>query len=76
MLLTMKQSSDDPKYPSGIEAVNKHSEDALSSDHIFKEIGEFGIFQILVGFASGAALILASLTIYNFIFAADIPEYR
>lgn len=56
--------------------VDEISRDELSSDRIFLEIGGFGLFQILVGLASGAALISASLTIYNFIFAADIPEYR
>lgn len=48
----------------------------LTSDHILGEIGGFGFYQILVGFVTGVAIILSSLDLFNFVFAAAAPEHR
>lgn len=49
---------------------------SLSVDQVSDEIGRFGLYQILVGLCTGAALIILSFDIFNFIFAATVPEHR
>lgn len=48
----------------------------LTSDGILSEIGGFGIYQILVGIATGVALMLSSFDTFNFVFTSVIPEHR
>lgn len=48
----------------------------LTCDRILEEIGGFGPYQILVGIATGIALLLSSFSLMNFIFASGIPEHR
>lgn len=52
------------------------SKSDLSCDRILNEIGGFGPYQILIGIASGVAILLASIDIYSFVFASVIPEHR
>lgn len=51
-------------------------ENILSCDQILGEIGSLGIYQVLIGFVTGVAIILSSLDLFNFVFAATIPEHR
>lgn len=48
----------------------------LTSDRILDEIGGLGPYQILVALSTAVALLLASFSMFNFIFAANIPEHR
>lgn len=48
----------------------------LTSDRILSEIGGFGLYQMLIGIASGVAILLSSIDIYTFVFASVIPEHR
>lgn len=62
---------------SSIATTEADSDDSnLTCDRILDEIGGFGRYQILVGFATGVALLLSSFSLLNFIFAAGIPEHR
>lgn len=52
------------------------SKDSLSSDRLLKEVGEFGLYQLLVGATTGAALVITALAAFNFVFVAVVPEHR
>lgn len=43
---------------------------------ILHEIGEFGLYQVLVGLTVGFVLAYGSMVTMNFIFAIDIVEHR
>lgn len=58
------------------ENTTKNSESPLSCNRIFTEIGEFGLYQILIGIATGAALFITGLATYNFVFTSVIPDHR
>lgn len=51
-------------------------DNSVSCDQVFQEIGAFGLYQILVGAASGLALIISALATFNFVFAAAVPDHR
>lgn len=59
-----------------IETSPRQCDNSVSCDQVFKEIGAFGLYQILVGLASGLALIISALATFNFVFAAAIPDHR
>lgn len=63
------QSSDD-------ESKYKNTKNALSFDEISQEIGEFGLYQILVGALTGIVLLLSSSALFNFVFTSEIPAHR
>lgn len=48
----------------------------LARDRILEEIGQFGLYQILVGITTGIALCITGFATFNFIFATTIPEHR
>lgn len=58
------------------ETPNENKTKSVSFDEIYREIGEFGLYQILVGLSSGLAFAFGSFSILNFIFGAAIPNYR
>lgn len=55
---------------------SESSKSELSLDRILSEIGGFGLYQILISIATGLALMLSSFGLFNFLFAAAIPEHR
>lgn len=55
---------------------SKLEELPLSCNRIFTEIGEFGLYQILVGIATGIALFITGLATYNFVFTSVVPDHR
>lgn len=66
-----------PREPSAVSKVNyKSDEKCLSSTGILEEIGEFGLYQIIIGISIGAAMILTSCAMFDFVFASAIPEHR
>lgn len=48
----------------------------LSTERILNEIGGFGLYQIIIGFATGFALVVSSYDMFNFVFASAIPKHR
>lgn len=58
-----------------IERTNENKAKSVPFDDIFKEIGEFGFYQILVSLSSGLAFAFGSFSILNFIFGAAIPDH-
>lgn len=69
----------DPKVaiqPMKVEKPSAEFELPLSCNRIFEEIGEFGLYQILVGIATGVALYITGLATYNFVFTSVVPEHR
>lgn len=56
--------------------INETKHKSVSFDEIYNEIGEFGLYQILVGLSSGLAFAFGSFSILNFIFGASIPDHR
>lgn len=73
-LETRKQSSLEKR--SMIEKPNEFIEFPLSCNRILREIGEFGLYQILVGLTTGAALCFSGFSAFSFIFASNVPPHR
>lgn len=48
----------------------------LSFDKILKEIGEFGLYQVINSVLTCIALIFATFALFNFVFSAGDPEHR
>lgn len=55
---------------------NAKSEHPLSPDRLLEEVGDFGMYQLLVGATTGAALVITALAAFNFVFVAVVPEHR
>lgn len=58
---------------------NKHgnkSENALVFDDILKEIGEFGLYQLVTGILIGIVLLFTTFALFNFVFSSEIPDHR
>lgn len=55
---------------------SKKVEPSPTYDEILHEIGDFGVYQILVAVYVGFALACGSFVTMNFVFAADITEHR
>lgn len=45
-------------------------------DELLLEIGQFGLYQILVGLIVGFVFTVGSMVTMNFIFGVDITEHR
>lgn len=58
------------------ETTTKNSQNDLTLDRILSEIGEFGLYQKLIGIVTGIALVISSYDMFNFVFASAIPEHR
>lgn len=71
----MKQSCEVIKS-SDDESPAKKSSNSLTFDEILQEIGEFGLYQILVGILIGLVLMLTSSALFNFVFTSEIPDHR
>lgn len=48
----------------------------LTYDDILREIGEFGLYQILVGLTVGFVFAYGTFGSQNFVFSADTIEHR
>lgn len=71
----MKQSreADQSSYD---ELSKKDTKNPFSFDEILQEIGEFGLYHILVSVSIGFVLLLTACTIFNLIFSSEIPDHR
>lgn len=54
----------------------KSSRNALAIDEILKEIGEFGLYQFLIGILIGIVLLFTTFALFNFVFSSEIPDHR
>lgn len=54
----------------------KDADNALAFDDILKEIGEFGLYQLLTGILIGIVLLFTTFALFNFVFSSDIPHHR
>ena len=45
-------------------------------DRIFHEIGEFGLYQLLVILICGAAGLIPAMNAYSAVFITAVPKYR
>lgn len=73
---TLLCSDTDKSEKGQVQTNNGQCDNLVSCEQVFKEIGAFGLYQILVGIASGLALIISALATFNFVFAAAIPDHR
>lgn len=51
-------------------------ENDLTCERILNEVGGFGLYQIIIGIATGLALVVSSYDMFNFVFASAIPKHR
>lgn len=75
LVVRRRNSMDSEKQPWHTEQPNEQIE-PLSCDRMFQEIGEFGLYQILVALTTGAALCITGFTAFNFIYASNVPPHR
>lgn len=74
-LSEQSRHSSDTKMTSGdIEQIEESPPPAY--DDVLREIGEFGLYQLLVGLIVGFVFAYGSFITMNFIFAVDIIEHR
>lgn len=72
----MAKTEDTPDTTTAANIAIEGGRSDLTSDRILSEIGGFGLYQMLIGIASGVAILLSSIDIYSFVFASVIPEHR
>lgn len=75
LVVTRRNSLDSEKQPWHTEQPNEFTE-PLSCDRMLQEIGEFGLYQILVALTTGTALCITGFTAFNFIYASNVPPHR
>lgn len=61
---------------SDTELNNGQNKKLSTFDHIYNEIGEFGLYQILVVLSTGFVYLFGSFVTLNFIFGIEVPEHR
>lgn len=54
----------------------KSAADPTLVDDILLEIGDFGLYQVLVAILTGMVMLLASAAQFNFVFTGDVPDHR
>lgn len=70
------------EHPNNLESSSKARNDSEkaeappSYEGVLREIGEFGLYQILVSLIVGFIFAYGSFVTMNFIFVADIVEHR
>lgn len=45
-------------------------------DKIFKEVGEFGPYQLIIILICGASGVIPAMNAYSAVFIAAVPDYR
>lgn len=61
---------------SDTELNNRQKTKSPTFDDIYNEIGEFGLYQILVVLSTGFVFFFGSFVTLNFIFGVDVPDHR
>lgn len=74
----MKQSSDVEKSADIKPTADNNgaADDKVPVDDILVEIGDFGLYQVLVAILTGIVMLLASSAQFNFVFTGDVPVHR
>lgn len=55
---------------------NDQNKKSPTFEHIYNEIGEFGLYQILVVLSTGFVFFFGSFVTLNFIFGIGVPDHR
>lgn len=72
----MEESRHQEQKSSDLEAASGNTNNVLSFDRILHEIGEFGLYQTISAILTGFALLFASISMFNFVITASMPDHR